>query len=113
MAAVAGATLVRPGTALDRLWVLNKPAYEQLARMGSAVGTLFLLLSIALVVATTGWFKRRLWGWRLAVGIIAVQVAGDFFNLLRGDLLRGGTGFAIAGAFLFYLLRPNVRASFS
>jgi hypothetical protein len=73
---------------------------------------LFLLLSAALTAAAVGWFKGRLWGWRLAVGIFAVQVGGDFLNLMRGDFLRGGTGFAIAGALLFYLLRPTVRASF-
>ena len=92
---------------------MNRLAYVQLAPIGSTVGSLFLLLSAALVAAAAGWFKRRLWGWRLAVGIIAVQVAGDSFNLVRGDFLRGATGFAIACAFLFYLLRPKVRASFS
>jgi hypothetical protein len=112
MAALAGTTFVWPGTSLDRLWALNETAYRQLAPIGRIVGPLFLLLSAALVAAAVGWFKRRLWGWRLAVGIIAVQVAGDFVNLLRGDFLRGGTGFAIAGALFFYLLRPKVRASF-
>ena len=112
MAAFAGTTLVYPGTALARLWTLNKLAYDQLASISTRVGPLFLLLSAALTAAAVGWFKRRLWGWRLAVGIFAVQVGGDFLNLMRGDFLRGGTGFAIAGALLFYLLRPTVRASF-
>ena len=74
MAAVAGTTLVCPGTALDRLWTLNKLAYDQLARMGTGVGTLFLLLSTALMAATVGWFKRRLWGWRLAVGSLPCRL---------------------------------------
>jgi hypothetical protein len=112
MAALAGTTLVWRGTTLDRLWALNEPAYKQLAPIGSTVGPLFSLLSAALVAAASGWFKRRLWGWRLTVGIITVQVAGDFVNLLRGDFLRGGIGFTIAGVLLFYLLRPTVRASF-
>src|SRR5437660_9480527 len=62
--------------------------------------------------AGTGWFRRRLWGWRLAVGIITTQVLGDLVDFLMGDFVRGGTGFAIAGALLFYLLRPEVRAAF-
>src|SRR5689334_17986175 len=41
MAALAGTTLVWQGTALDRLWVLNKSAYMQLAPIGRLVGTLF------------------------------------------------------------------------
>jgi hypothetical protein len=31
---------------------------------------------------------------------------------VRGDLLRGSIGLTIACALLFYLLRPNVRATF-
>ncbi len=112
MAALAGATLVWPGTALDRLWAMNRSAYMQLAPFGSTVGPLFLLLSATLVGAAVGWFKHRLWGWRLTVGIIAVQVAGDFVNFLRGDFLRGGTGFTIAAALLFYLLLSKFRSSF-
>jgi hypothetical protein len=112
MAALAGTTLVWPGTVLDNIWALNRPAYKQLALAGRPVGVLFLLLSATLLAAAVGWFQRRLWGWRLAVVIICTQVAGDIFNFVRGDHLRGGIGLAIAGALLFYLLRPNVRTAF-
>lgn len=76
-------------------------------------GILFLLLGVALAIAGAGWFKRRLWGWRLAVAVIATQVLGDLVNALRGDVVRGAIGFAIAGALLFYLLRSEVRAAFA
>ena len=112
MAALAGTTLTWRGTPLDEVWVLNPSAYDQLAPAGHVVGPLFLLLSATLVFAAVGWFKRRLWGWRLAVGIISTQVAGDLVNLIRGDLLRGAMGFAIAGTLLIYLFRPRVRATF-
>ena len=112
MAALAGTTLIWRGTALDRVWVLNATAYRQLAPLGRIVGILFLVLSATLAAAGTGWFRRRLWGWRLAVGIIATQLLGDLVNFLMGDFVRGGTGFAIAGALLLYLLRPKVRAAF-
>ena len=46
----------------------------------------FPLLSCVLVVAAVGWFRRRKWGWVLAVFVIAVQVAGDLVNLLRAIL---------------------------
>ena len=112
MASLAGTTLIWRGTALDRVWVLNATAYRQLAPLGRIVGILFLVLSATLAAAGTGWFRRRLWGWRLAVGIIATQLLGDLVNFLMGDFVRGGTGFAIAGALLLYLLRPEVRAAF-
>jgi hypothetical protein len=112
MSALAGATLTWRGTTLDRMWALNPIAYKELAPLGGIVGPLFLLLSATMTAAGVGWFRRRLWGWRLAVGIISTQVAGDFVDLVRGDLLRGGTGVTIAGGLLYYLLRPRVRATF-
>jgi hypothetical protein len=49
----------------------------------------------------------------LTVGVIGTQVIGDIVNLVRGDVLRGGTGVIIAGALLLYLLRPRIKAAFS
>jgi hypothetical protein len=112
MATLAATTLLWRGTALDRLWALNPIAYKQLASLGSMVGIFFLLLGAALTTAGIGWFRRRLWGWRLAVVIIATQVLGDVVNCVRGDLLRGGTGVIIAGALLLFLLQPEIRATF-
>jgi hypothetical protein len=87
-------------------------AYNRLVPMGRTVGILFLLLSVALAMAGIGWFRRRPWGWRLAVVIIATQVVGDLVNCVRGDSLRGGTGVIIAGALLLFLWRPKIRDSF-
>jgi hypothetical protein len=113
MAGLAASTLLLPGTPLDRAWILNPTAYKQLSPLGGKVGILFLLLAVLFVLSGVGWFRRRLWGWRLAVAIIATQVLGDITNLVRGDWLRGGTGFIIASALLLYLLTPRVRAAFS
>jgi hypothetical protein len=113
MASFAGTTLTWPGTSFDRLWALNPTAHKQLAPFAKPAGTLFLLLAAMLALAGTGWFKHRLWGWRLAVAVIATQVLGDLVNFFRGDYWRGGFGFSIASALLFYLLRPAVRAVFN
>ena len=112
MASLAGTTLVWPGTFLDRIWVLNPTAYTQLAPLRRFVGPAFLLLAVALGAAAVGWFLRRLWGWRLAVAIIAIQLLGDLMNVLRGDFVRGPIGFLIAGALLIYLLRRDVKGMF-
>ena len=112
MSGLAGMTLIWRGTTFDRMWALNPAAYRKLAPLGGVVGPLFLLLSATMVIASVGWFKRRFWGWGLAVGIIFTQVAGDFINFVRGDFARGGMGLAVAGALLLYLLRPNVRTTF-
>jgi hypothetical protein len=113
MAGLAGTTLLWRGTVLDRAWTLNPTAYRQLSPVGSKVGILFLILSAVLALSGIGWFRRRLWGWRLAAAIIATQVLGDIVNLARGDLLRGATGVMIAGALLLYLLSSRIKAEFS
>ena len=112
MAAFAGTTLVFPGTILDRVWGLNPTAHRQLAAVGRIAGMLFLLLSVSMAVAGTGWLRRRYWGWCLAVLIIATQVLGDLVNLLRGGFVRGGIGFAIGGALLLYVLSVKVKLVF-
>jgi hypothetical protein len=112
MAFFAGTTLVWRGTFLDRLWELNPRAYAQLGPLGKMVGVPFLFLGYALATAGVGWFKRQLGGWQLAVLIISVQAAGDLINAIRGRFFEGLIGVTIAGALLFYLLRPSVRAAF-
>ena len=112
MASLAGTTLIWRGTVLDGIWALNATAYRRLAPLGRIVGILFPLLSAALALAGAGWFKRRLWGWKLAVGLIVTQVLGNLANLVMGDVLRGATGLALAGALLYYLLRPAIRNLF-
>lgn len=113
MAALAGTTLIWRGTILDGAWKLNPTGYRQLAALSPSVGIVFLLLSGLMAVAGIGWFRRRHWGWRLSVAIIAVQVLGDLVNFLRGDSIRGGIGAVIAGTLLLYLFSGNVRKNFA
>lgn len=112
MAFLAGTTLVWKGTPLARVWLLNATAYEHLAPFGELVGILFLILGALLALAAIGWMKRRLWAWWLAVMIIATQVLGNTVNLALGHVLDGVAGILLAGALLFYLLRPKVRSAF-
>jgi hypothetical protein len=112
MASLAATTLLWRGTPLDRAWALNPRAYKQLAPLGATIGVLFLLLAATLTAAGIGWYRRRLWGWSLAVVILGAQVLGAALNCLRGEFLRGGAGVLIAGALLLFVLRPRIRARF-
>jgi len=113
VASLAAITLLWRGTYLDPIWSLNPTAYRQLAPLGRDVGVPFLLLGLALAAAGIGWFRRRLWGWRLTVAIIAIQIVGDVMNCIRGDWLHGGIGVVIAGALLLFLLRPTIKNAFA
>jgi hypothetical protein len=112
MATLAGITLLFPGSFLDPIWRLNPEVGEQLRQLGHGIGIAFLGLGAAMIAAAVGWIKRRFWGWALTVLIITSQVLGDFVNALRGELLKGAVGVAIAGALLVYLLRSTTRDAF-
>jgi hypothetical protein len=85
MAACAAITLLKPGTALDGLWVLNPKGYAQLASLGQIAGLGFVVLSGLLCAASVGWLRRRYWGWVLGTTIIAISAAGDLINLASGE----------------------------
>jgi hypothetical protein len=46
------------------------------------------------------------------VAIIVTQVVGDSARIFMRHSIRGAVGVTIAGALLFYLPRPQVRAAF-
>lgn len=108
MALYAAVTLLHPGSALDRLWTLNPDAHRQLLQFRKLAGLGFVILAAVAAVAGIGWFRRRLWGWQIVVFGIAAQIVGDCANLLRGDLLRGGSGLLIGTALLVYLLTDGL-----
>jgi len=113
VALIAGTSLMRPGTALDRMWALNPRAYHELSPLGRSAGLLFLLLALALALTGMSWLKRRRWGWRLAVVIIGTQVLGNLVSIFLGRIVEGVLGFTIAGALLLYIIRPDVRSTFA
>ncbi len=113
MAAYAAVTLLKPGTVLDRLWVLNKTGHAQLASLGKGAGLGLVVLSALLCAASVGWFRRRYWGWVLGTTIVAINAAGDLVNLAIGERLKGAVGVAIAGLPLIYMIRPGIRNYFS
>jgi hypothetical protein len=112
MALLAATTLLFSGTPLDRVWSLNPRAHQELAPFGKMAGVGFALLAATLALAAVGWFRRRRWGWRLAVPLIAVQVLGNLVNLFRGRVVEGAVGITIAGALLVYLFRKPIRILF-
>ena len=112
-AAVAGCSLLFPGTLLDRLWDLNKAGEEAFRALGSAAGVFLLVLGAATLGAAFGLLRRRKWAWWLAVALFAINAAGDAASFVAtGDWLRSASGILISSAFLYALTRRSVRRYF-
>jgi hypothetical protein len=108
----AGAALLLPGSKLEVIWLVYPERRAMLMPYRAWLGPGFLALAAAMAAASVGCFMRRRWGWRLAVAIFAVNGLGDALQLFMGRFVEGGVGVAAAGAILFYLSRPGVRAAF-
>ena len=109
---VSGISLVWPGTLLDRLWDVAYDKYAALLPYRFAVGPGFLALSVFSAIASVGCFLRRDWGRRLAVGIFALNAAGDAGQILIGRVTEGAISVLIAALLVFWLTRPSVRRAF-
>lgn len=113
VSAIVGTSLLIPGTFLDRIWEVNKPAYAGFEALGRASGLLLLLLGIYTAFAGAGLIKGRKWGRWLAIALFVVNGVGDVVNLLRTrDWLKSGAGVLIAATFLFCLFRSRATAFF-
>ena len=108
----AAITLAWPGTALDRLWVVNPIGHAGLLPLGRGIGLAFLALSGAMVVLGWGWLRRRRFAWYGMVGGISLNMLGDVGQAVAGRWREGLFGVAVAVLLLTYLLRPGTRRRF-
>jgi hypothetical protein len=80
--------------------------------MGVWAVLLMAAVCAACALAARGLWLLEPWGRRLALGILAVNLAGDLGNaFLRGDL-RTLIGLPIGGVLIGYLLSPRVKELF-
>lgn len=110
---VVGAALLWPGSTLEVIWKLYPARRSLLIPYRAWLGPVFLILAIAMLCTSIGCFRRRNWGWWLAVAIFLINGLGDAGQFLIGHFFEGGIGVAVAGVILFYLSRPQVRETFT
>ena len=109
----AGMALLFPGSIMEAVWKTYPARRVLLMPYREWLGPGFLTLAIAMVSASIGCFRQRKWGWWLAVSIFTVNGLSDAGQIVLGHNVEGGIGVAAAGAILFYLSRPKVRAAFA
>ena len=100
----ACALLLFPGSALDAVWRINPRGHEGFLRMGPWALLLLTAVAVACALAAIGLWRNTAWGHRVALGILAVNLAGDIANALGGDA-RSLIGVPIALALIVYLWR--------
>ncbi len=112
MAAYAAATLLKPGTALDALWALNKTGHAQLVVSGPRRWPGLFRSFGAAVCRFHRMVPPPLLG--MASGNVdhCFNATGDLINAARGEWLKGAVGVAIAGGLLLYMTSGGVRNYF-
>src|SRR5215467_3355258 len=78
--------LVFSGTELDLLWRLNPHAWLAFQSLGSWSFIIMTIVGVACWAAATGLWRGSVWGVRVAMIILSVNIVGDLINMfLRHD----------------------------
>jgi len=94
------------------MWRLNPRALAAFGQMGVWAVVLMLTVSAACALASVGLWRGRRWGYRLAVGILAINLVGDLTNVLLGIEPRAIVGLPIGALLLWFLASARVRSFF-
>ena len=105
-------SLLTPHGPLEPMWRLNPRAREAFARWGSLSPILLAGVSIACAFSSAGLWRRRVWGYRLAVAMFIVNLVADLANVILGTEPRALFGVPIVAALLVYLGQPQTRSLF-
>jgi hypothetical protein len=106
--AVTIAALLAPAGRLDFVWRLNPEAQVGFQKFGTASSVLLMLgIGLACACAAVGLARRKGWGRRLAIGILAVNLIGDCVNFVARHDPRTLIGLPIGGAMIVYLWKTG------
>jgi hypothetical protein len=113
IAVVVAASLLFPGTMLDGMWALNRPAQAAFVGLGRWSGMLMVVLASVTSSAAWGLLRGRRWAWWMAMAVFLFDGMGDLVSVVLGkDGLRAGLGVVVAGVFATSLLGKSVRRFF-
>ena len=108
----ASASLLLPGSIIEPMWRVNPRAHKHLSDLGWWSSVLLFAVSVSCGLAASGLWRRAAWGYKIAVGLIAINLVADVANALMGNEPRAIVGVPIALAILIYLFSKKVRVSF-
>ena len=109
---VSAFSLLFPDNFLQEIWRLNPRALNAFNKIG--VWAIVLLLSVSVACASTsfGLWRGKLWGYRLAISMLVVNLIGDIYNFLSGTEPRAVIGIPIVIGIIFLINNPKTKAYF-
>src|SRR5262249_36611186 len=105
-------TLLFPGTLLDFAWRANPIGRMRLLDLGFAGPALMAVVCLVCAAAAHGIRTRAPWGRRLAVAILAVNLAGDTINAWIFRDPRTLVGLPIGVLLIAFLVSSPVKNAF-
>ncbi|HTP25443.1 MAG TPA: DUF2127 domain-containing protein [Anaeromyxobacteraceae bacterium] len=113
LAGLSAVSLALPGSPLEPMWRLNPRGHQGLAAMHGWAVAVLGVVSCACAVTGVGLWRRRRWGYLLAVLGLSIHIVGDILNFVLGIEPRAIIGVPIVAALLVYLGRSRVRNAFA
>ena len=107
MCALVLALLLFSGSPFDSVWRLNPEARLAFRSLGNWSFLLMLTVGIACLFAAIGLWRGALWGTRLAVTILSINIIGDIVNTLFRHDYRALIGLPVGAAIIFLLVRSG------
>lgn len=100
----ASLSLLLPNSFLRSMWRLNPRAHENLSSLGLWAVILLGAVSLFCAAAAIGLWRESRWGYRIAIGLMVVNLVGDVTNVVLGTEPRAIVGVPIAATILIYLV---------
>ena len=107
MCALVLALLLFPGSPLDSVWRLNPEARLAFRSLGNWSFLLMLTVGIACLFAAIGLWRGTVWGTRVALTILSINIIGDIVNALFRHDYRALIGLPVGAAIIFFLVRSG------
>jgi len=112
MSLLAALALSQPGGALEPMWRLNPEAHTAFQVMGPWSIALMIAVCVACTASAIGLWDRKLWGYRVAGGVLTINLLGDMLNTLLRHDPRTLVGVPIGFGLLWYLRQLRLVGQF-
>jgi hypothetical protein len=112
LSSLAAFSLAFPDSPLEPMWQLNPRGHQGFQRMHGWGVPLLFGVSTACGFTGIGLWRRRRWGYRLALVGLSIHLVGDVVSVVSGTEPRAIVGIPVVAALIVYLTGRNVRLAF-